>query len=214
MPLTPKGGKWWRFNYDYGGKSKTLSMGTYPDTSLKAARKKRDDARDMLVSGIDPGAARKAEKSAVANSFEAVASEWHGRQVPIWSDNHAQRTLRRLERDVFPWIGDKPIAGITAPALLECLRRVETRGAVETAHRVLQICGQVFRYAVATDHCERDPSGNLRGALAPVKGNHFASITEPEKVAGMLRALDGYEGTLTVCCALRLAPLVFGSVNK
>ena len=114
-----------------------------------------------------------------------------------------------MERDIFPWVGGKPVADITAPQLLEAVRRIEQRGALETAHRALSNCGQVFRYAVATGRAERDPSGDLRGALAPVKGTHFASVTEPKQVAGVLRALDGYEGTLPVRCALRLAPLVF-----
>jgi integrase len=145
-----------------------------------------------------------------ANSFEVVAREWYAKHSPNWSANHGDRIIRRLERDIFPWIGGKPIADITAPQLLEAIHRIEQRGALETAHRALGNCGQVFRYAVATGRAERDPSGDLRGALPPVKGKkHFAAVTEPKKVAEVLRALDGYEGTLTVRCALRLAPLVF-----
>jgi len=138
-----------------------------------------------------------------------MAREWYAKHSPNWSADHGDRIIRRLERDIFPWLGGKPIAEISAPQLLDVIRRIEQRGALETAHRGLGNCGQVFRYAVATGRAERDPSGDLRGALPPVKGTHFASVTEPKKVAEMLRALDGYEGTLTVRCALRLAPLVF-----
>ena len=138
-----------------------------------------------------------------------MAREWYAKHSPNWSPNHGNRIIRRLERDIFPWIGGKPIADIDAPRLLEVIRRIEQRGALETAHRALGNCGQVFRYAIATGRAERDPSGDLRGALPPVKEEHFASVTEPNKVAEVLRALDGYEGTLTVRCALRLAPLVF-----
>jgi len=138
-----------------------------------------------------------------------VAREWFGKHSSNWSDSHADQIIRRLERDIFPWIGGKPIADITASELLEAIHRIEQRGALETAHRILGNCGQVFCYAVATGRAERDPSGDLRGALPPPKGKHFASVTEPPQVAEVLRALDGYEGTLTVRCALRLAPLVF-----
>jgi len=185
----------------------------YPDVSLKDARERRDEARKLLANEIDPSENRKAKKAAkgerAANSFEVVAREWFTKHTANWSATHASRTIRRLERDIFPWIGEKPIADITAPQLLEAGRRIEQRGALETAHRALGNCGQVFRYAVATGRAERDPSGDLRGALPPPKGQHFASVTEPKQVAEVLRALDGYEGTPTVRCALRLAPLVF-----
>lgn len=211
--ISPKGGKWWRFKYLFDGKEKLLSLGIYPDVSLKDARERRDEARKQVAAGIDPGEHRKAKKTAKeerqANSFEVVAREWYAKHATNWSANHANRTIRRLERDIFPWIGGLAIADITAPQLLDAVRRIETRGALETAHRALGNCGQVFRYAVATGRAERDPSGDLRGALPPVKGEHFASVTEPIKAAEMLRALDGYEGTLPVRCALRLAPLVF-----
>ena len=189
------------------GKEKRLSLGVYPDVSLKNARK-------LLANDIDPSENRKATKAAkverAANSFEAVAREWYAKHSPNWSANHGDRIIRRLEHDIFPWIGGKPIADITAPQLLEVIRRIEQRSTLETAHRALGNCGQVFRYAVATARAERDPSSDLRGALPkPVKGTHFASVTEPEKAAEVLRALDGYEGTLPVRCALRLAPLVF-----
>ena len=213
LEISPTGGKWWRLKYRFDGKEKRLSLGVYPDVSLKDARERRDDARKLLANEIDPSENRKAAKAAkverAANSFEVVAREWYAKHSPSWSPNHGDRIIRRLERDIFPWIGGKPIAGVFAPQLLDVVRHIERRGALETAHRALGNCGQVFRYAVATGRAERDPSGDLRGALPPVKGKHFASVTEPKKVAEVLRALDGYEGTLTVHCALRLAPLVF-----
>jgi integrase len=211
--VTPTGGKWWRLRYKFDGKEKLLSLGTYPDTSLKDARTRRDDARKLLADGVDPGENRKAVKAArqvrAANSFEVVAREWYAKQAPNWAEHHGDRIIRRFERDIFPWIGGRPIADVTAPELLAAVQRIESRGALETAHRALGNCGQVFRYAVATGRAQRDPSGDLRGALPPVKGEHFAAVTEPKMAAELLRTMDGYQGTLTVACALRLAPLVF-----
>lgn len=213
LEVAPSGGKWWRLKYRYGGKEKRLSLGVYPDVSLKDARERRDDARKLLANDIDPSEFRKTNKASkterAASSFERVAREWFVKHSPNWSTNHGDRIIRRFERDILPWLGGNPITDITAPQLLEVIRRIEQRGALETAHRALGNCSQVFRYAVATGRAERDPSGDLRGALPPVKGTHFASITEPKKVAEVLRVLDGYEGTLPVRCALRLAPLVF-----
>lgn len=211
--ITPSGGKWWRFKYRFDNKEKLLSLGVYPEVGLKAARERRDEARRLLADGIDPGENRKATKAArqerAANSFEVVAREWFAKMAPSWADNHGDRILRRFERDIFPWIDGRPIAEVNAPELLAVVRRIEDRGALETAHRALQNCGQVFRYAVATGRAERDPTGDLKGALPPVKGEHFAAVTEPAQAAKVLRALDGYQGTFTVACALRLAPLVF-----
>lgn len=211
--VNPTGAKLWRFKYRIGGKEKLLALGVYPDVTLKAARSARDEARDQIAQGIDPGAVRKAHKAAGAeqgaNSLEAIAREWFGRNSPTWAPSHADKIIRRFERDVFPWIGARPIGDIKAPELLSVVRRIEARGSLETAHRALQTCGQVFRYAVATGRAERDPTGDLRGALPPAKEGHFAAVTEPAKVGELLRALDGYSGTLTVRCALQLAPLVF-----
>lgn len=213
LEVSPKGGKWWRLKYRFGGKEKRLSLGVYPDVTLKEARTRRDDARAFLANDTDPSESRKASKAAgverAANSFEVVAREWFAKYSANWSPSHATRTIRRLERDIFPWMGGKPVAEITAPLLLSVVQRIEQRGALETAHRALGNCGQVFRYAVVTGRADRDPSGDLRGALPPVKAAHFAAVTEPAKVAELLRALDDYNGTLVVCCALRLAPLVF-----
>ncbi|MHB8562671.1 MAG: tyrosine-type recombinase/integrase [Acidiferrobacteraceae bacterium] len=213
LEVTPTGGKWWRLKYRFSGKEKRLSLGVYPDVSLKDARARRDAARKLVADGIDPSENRKAQKAVkqdrAANSFEVVAREWYAKHAPNWAEHHGDRIIRRFERDIFPWIGGKPIANVAAPELLAVVRRIESRGALETAHRALGNCGQVFRYAIATGRAERDPSGDLRGALPPVKGEHFAATTEPKRVAEILRAMDGYEGTLTVRCALRVAPLVF-----
>jgi len=213
LEVAPSGGKWWRLKYRFGKKENRISLGVYPDVTLKDARERRDSARKLLANEIDPGENRKAKKAAkmdgASNSFEVIARKWFAKYSPGWSGNHASRIISRLEQDIFPWIGGKPIADVTPPQLLEAVRRIEKRGALETAHRVLSSCGQVLRFAVATGRAERVISVDLRGALPPVKGEHFASVTEPEKVANLLRAMDGYEGTFTVCCALRLAPLVF-----
>ncbi len=214
LEIAPAGGKWWRLKYRFNGKEKRLSLGTYPDVSLKDARERRDEARKLVANKIDPSAHRKAQKTATieraANSFEVVTREWFAKHKINWAPAHASRIIRRFERDIFGWLGDRPIADITAPQLLEVIRRIEDRGALETAHRTLGNCGQVFRYAVSTGRAERDPSGDLRGALPPIKNRgHFAAVTEPQQVAGLLRALDGYAGTLPVQCALKLAPLVF-----
>ena len=213
MMIVPAGGKWWRFKYRFGGKEKQLSMGTYPEVSLKDAREKRDAARKQVASGIDPGEHRKAAKSASANraenSFEVVAREWFAKFEPTWAPSHADKVIRRLEKDVFPCIGARPIAEITALDLLPVLRRIEERGALDTAHRAGQNCGQVFRYAIATGRAERNPAADLRGALPPAQGSHYAAITEPKEIGALLRAIDAYEGFYSVRYALRLAPLVF-----
>lgn len=211
--LVTQTGKYWRFDYRFEGKRKTLALGVYPDVSLMTARGKRDEARQFLGRDIDPGAAsrlaRRAAKALTDDSFEALAREWYAKFSPKWAPTHGEKIIRRLERDIFPWIGGRPIGEIKGPELLSVVRGIEDRGALETAHRALGNCGQVFRYAVATGRAERDPSGDLRGALPEVKGEHFAATTEPTQVAEILRAMDGYKGTLTVRCALRLAPLVF-----
>ena len=210
--VTPAGGKWWRFKYRFGGKERLLSLGTYPKVSLAKARTKRDRAREQVADGIDPGQVRKALKAArvnTANTFEVIAREWHAKFMPTWTPGHARTILRRLEANVFPWLGARPIIEIKAPEVLMVLRRIESRGALESAHRVKIICGQVFRYAVATGRAERDPTVDLKGALPPRKAKHLAAITDPEKVGGLLRAIDGYEGSFVTKCALRMAPLLF-----
>lgn len=211
--VTPQGGKWWRFKYRHEGKEKLLSLGTYPDISLKEAREKRDTARKQLANGIDPASHRKALKRAKseanANSFEVVAREWFAKQQSHWKDSHASKVIRRLEQDAFPWIGSRPISDLEPSDLLEVLRRVESRGTHETAHRLLQNFGQIFRYAVATQRAKRDQAADLRGALSPAKEIHYPSLKQPHQIGQLLRAIDGYQGQFQTKIALLLAPLVF-----
>lgn len=211
--VAPTGGKLWRLKYRFDGKEKLLSMGAYPEISLKDARARRDEARKLLANGIDPSENRKVQKAAkverAANSFEVIAREWFAKYSPGWSTSHSGRILKRLENDVFPWIGGKPVAEITAPDVLAVLRRIEGRGTLDTAHRAHQNCSQVFRYAVATGRAVRDPTPDLRGALPAAVGGHFVAITEPTEVGALLRAIDGFKGTFIVQCALKLAPMFF-----
>ncbi len=213
LELSPTGGCWWRLKYRYLGKEKRLSLGTYPEVSLKDARFKRDDARKLLRQGIDPSAVRRAERAAgverAANSFEIVAREWLDKQSAVFVPDHAKRVKSLFETDLFPWLGKRPVAEITAPELLGVLRRIEGREALDTAHRARAHCGQVFRYAIATGRAERDPSADLRGALPPATGGHFAAITEPTRAGELLRMLWGHEGTPVVNAAVKLAPLLF-----
>ena len=212
LEVSPKGGKWWRLRYTYQGKENMLSLGVYPDVSLKDARERRDEARKLIASGIDPSQARKEEKAEIAAdavTFERVAREWFAKFKENWTPGHAARTMRRFEMDVFPWIGARPIRDILAPELLTTIRRIESRGAIETAHRTLQNCGQVFRYAVASGHADRDISGDLRGALPPSKEKHHASVTDPKDVASLLRTIETYQGSFVTMSALRLAPMLF-----
>lgn len=206
-------GKYWRFDYRFDQKRKTLAFGVYPDTTLSMARTRRDEARQLLAKGADPGANRRAAKAAcqerVTHAFEGVAREWLSKQSKVWTSSHTEKTLRRLEQDIFPWLGSRLTSEITAPELLVQLRRIENRGAIETAHRIKQNCSQVFRYAIATGRAQRDPAADLRGALTPVKVKHHASITDPQEIGALLRALDEYRGNFITKCALGLAPLVF-----
>ncbi|MGD0169078.1 MAG: integrase arm-type DNA-binding domain-containing protein [Smithella sp.] len=210
--VTRSGGKLWHLKYRFDGKEKKLAFGAYPEISLLDARQKRDEARRQLTNGIDPGAVRKAQKQTKIEStetFEVISREWYARFISSWTTGHAETIKNRLERDVFPWIGKRPIAEIKAPEVLKVLQRVESRGTLETAHRIRTICGQVFRYAVATGRAERDPATDLRGALPQPQEKHRAAITEPRKAGELLRAIDGYQGSFVVKCALRFLPLVF-----
>ena len=211
--VTPQGGKLWRFKYRFNNKEKVRAFGTYPEISLADARENRDAARKQLANDIDPGEAYKARKKATLavteNSFEVVAREWHEKFKQRWTKVHADTTVRRIEQNVFPWLGERPIGEIKAPELLAVLRRIESRGAQETAHRVKTICGQIFRYAVATGRADRDLSADLKGALPPAPKTHLAAMTDPKEAAALLRAIDDYQGSFVTRCALRLAPLVF-----
>lgn len=212
LEVSPKGGKYWRLRYWISGKERLISLGAYPDVSLKQARDRREDARRLIAEGVDPFLSRQADKAEAqkqADTFETVAREWHGRQSATWVAGHAGKIIRRFELYVFPWIGAKPIREIGAPDLLDCLRRVEAKGAVETAHRALQTCGQVFRYAIATGRADRDPAADIRGALTPAKETHRAAVLDPAGVGALMRAIDAYTGGFVTCCALKLAPLTF-----
>ena len=214
LEVNPTGSKWWRLKYRHLKKEKRLSLGTYPSTSLKAARDSAAEARKRLASGIDVSAERQAVKQsaelAESNSFEAIAREWINTvHTPKVCEAQSTRTVGRLERDVFPWIGRTPIDTLKAPEILKVMRRVEGRGAIETAHRELQVIGQVCRYAVATGRAERDTSADLKGALRPFQTTHMPAITEPQRVGALMRAIDGYQGTFPVRCALQLVALTF-----
>ena len=207
------GARYWRLDYRFAGKRKTLAIGVYPEISLLQARERREAARKILANGADPSDIKKAQKAAkvalIENSFESVAREWFSKHAPNWKENHSSKIIRRLEADIFPWLGARPIGDIGAPELLQTIRRIESRGALETAHRALANCGQVFRYAIATGRAQRDPVADLRGALPPTKEKHHASITEPKAIGELLRDLAAYQGAFVTRCALRLAPLVF-----
>ncbi|MFC6842080.1 tyrosine-type recombinase/integrase [Xanthomonas theicola] len=213
VQLNPDSSRWWRWDYrrPVTGKRNTLSLGTYPDVSLADARGRQADARRLLAAGIDPGEHRKAAKVAgvekAANSFEVVAREWLGKQT--WKEGYRVKVVAWMANDVYPWIGARPIADISAPEFLRVLRRVEERGAVESAHRIMQNCGQIMRYAIATGRAERNPVADLRGALAAPAEKHHAAITDPAELGGLLRAIRSYTGDATTRAALRLAGLVF-----
>jgi integrase len=207
------GGKLFRYDYRYLSKRKTLALGSYPDVSLSKAREGRDAARKLLADDVDPSESRKALNASrgvnAANSFEVVAREWIASHMKNKATSHRGKVVRRFELYLFPWIGSKPIAGITAPQLLDAVKRIERLGILETAHRALQTAGQVFRYAVQTGRAVRDVSADLKGALPATTTKHMAAFTEPKDVAELLRAIDGFNGTFTVLSALKLAPLVF-----
>lgn len=211
--VSPTGGKLWRLFYRFGGKAKLLSFGIYPTVTLKMARDLRDQAKALLARGIDPSEHKKAalrhEQELANNTFEAIAREWHAKFSERWEPKNAKKILTRMEKDIFPFIGFLPITDIKPKELLTTVRRIEARGAVEYAHRTMQYCGKVFRYAIATDRAERDISADLRGAIPPPKTKHYATILDPKKVCQLLRAIDSYEGHFMVSCALKLAPLTF-----
>lgn len=213
LQISPSGGKYWRYNYRFLGKHKTLSIGLYPDITLKEARNKHFEARKMLDEDIDPAFQKKVKKSLrleqAENSFQSIALEWINKQRNTWAKTHTSNVEGRLKNYVFDFIGNQPIANITAPELLAMLRRIESMGYHETAHRVRSVCGQVFRYAIVTGRARYDPSADLKGALIAVRPTNFSALTDPKDIAGLLHAIDDYAGDFTTQCALKLAPLVF-----
>lgn len=226
LDARPTGAGWWRLRYWIDSREGMLSLGTYPEVSLKTARQRRDEARKLIAVGGDPSDARKAEKADKAarvealaltdaglpgpGTFEHVARDWLAtlHEVKV-SAGHAARTRIRFEQDAFPWIGCCPIGEIEAPALLACLRRVVDRGAIETAHRLKDACAQVFRYGVATGACSRNPAADLRDALPPVPARHHAAVTDPKRAAELLRAMSAYAGHPVTRAALALSALLF-----
>lgn len=213
IQIEPTGGKLWRYKYRFDGKEKTLYLGKYPDMSLQESRERHQEARKQLVQGIDPAAAKKAQKTAgaerAANSFEVIAREWFQLWKTDKAESHYKKVIGRLEKDAFPYIGNRPVADISAPEVLAVCRRIEERGIFETARRVKENISQVMRYAIATGRADRDPCPDLRGALKPATVKHMPTLTKPEDVAELLRSIDGYKGGVIVRAALRLAPLVF-----
>ena len=213
LEVAPSGGKWWRLKYRFGGKEKLLSMGTYPDTPLKMARARRDEARALLENGVDPSAARKAVKASrvgdAPGSFENVAREFHETKRDEWSPAHSKRWIERLAKDVFPFLGALALDDITAPTLLQTLRRVEARGVRETVHSIQQACGQVFRHGIRTGRGQRNPAADLRGALKPVMVKNMAAVTEPTAVGALMLAIEGYQGSALTRAALVLSALLF-----
>ena len=212
LEVAASGGKWWRFKYRCGGKEKRISLGVYPDVTLKDARERRDEARKLLVNGIDPSEHRKAAEDAkaerAANSLESVAREWHEHKRPRWSEKHAVKVMQSLEADVFPHVGKRPIAEITAPELLRVIRIIENRDALDYSHRVLQRIGMLFRYAIASGRASYNPAADLKGALKVRKATHYAALSHDDLPA-FLHSLDNYEGHLLTRYGLQLIALTF-----
>lgn len=207
-------GKYWRMNYRFGGKQRTLSLGVYPQVSLKEARDKRDEAKKLLERNIDPSQKkqsdrRKAGLASGEESFEAVAKEWFSKQTVKWVPTTIKNTQARLEKHIFPWIGSLPLKEIEAQDILRVVLKAEERGTIETAHRLKALCSRVFRYGIATGRVKYDPTVGLQGALQPIVTEHRATITEPRAVGELLRAIEGFEGTFVVMSALKLSPYVF-----
>lgn len=225
LEARPNGGGWWRCRYWLDGKEGMLSVGTYPEVSLSKARERRAELRAQVAAGMDPSKARKDDRTVkaaadeagalaaaglpVPGTFEHTARDWHTRMTPGWAPGHAVKVLSLLERDLFPYIGTTKLSDLTPPAMLGHFRRIEARGAVETAYRARGIAGNVFRYGIQHGHCTSDPTRDLKGAIVIPPQEHRAAVTDPAKLGEMLRAIDGYQGTPVVRAALALAPLVF-----
>lgn len=213
LEVMPNGSRYWRMKFRHGGKEKRLALGVHPEVTLAEARQRRDAARAAMRDGRDPSAVRRSERLQAKQSadltFEAIARAWLATQQRKLATTTYDKAVATLENNVFPWLGSRPIAEIDPPELLAVLKRVEARGAHETAHRVKERCGQVFRYAIAHGTAKRDPTADLRGALAPVVRTSRAAVTDPGLVGDLLRALESYSGQFITRCALRLAPLLF-----
>lgn len=218
LQVAPAGGKWWRLKYYIGGKEKLLSLGTYPEVTLAQARGKRDEARVLVAQDIDPSQDRKDQKHKAKldalNTFEILANEWHALHNKSKSERHQQRVKRWLEFYLYPSLGQRAISSITAPMVLEATDILQKQGKLETAHRVIQTAGQVFRYAIQKGFATYNPAPDLKGALPPPVVKNMPAMIEPNDFAALLRNIDGYKGTLTVQCALKLAPLLFQRIGE
>lgn len=213
LEIKPNGGKYWRLKFRYMGKEKLLALGVYPDVSLKEARDLAYEAKKKLDAGVDPCAERKQTKliriEQMEAHFRAVAEEWYELNKDSWSESTQKRNAWLLKNNLYPWLGDMPVADIKVPALLAALRKTEVKGTIETAHRAKQVAGQVFRYAVSTGRAERDITTDLRGALKSPKKTHMATITDPKEIGKLLLAIEGYQGSPSVKAALQLSPMLF-----
>lgn len=207
--VQPNGGRYWRLKYRWQGKEQVLAIGVYPTVTLKDAREARDAAHRQLAKGISPGHAKKAERAAQEVTFQVVAEEWLKRQEPALKAATLRLAQERLERWVYPRLGNRPVSEIEPPEVLQLLRRIEAQGKFETAHRVRQRISQVFRYAIATERAQRDPTADLKGALTTKPTQHWAAITEPREAGALLRALDGFHGQMSTWYALQLLALTF-----
>jgi integrase len=210
LVVEPSGRRWWKLRVVFNKKENSFSIGDYLATSLARAREEQETIKRQIAAGIDPGLSRKLRNQDQSdNTFKAIAMEWLAKQKTAWEERHAQTIEGRLQNHIFPHIGAASMQEINAPSLLSMLRQIEARGNFETVRRVNQICGQVFRYAIATGRADRNPAADLRGALTPPKSRHMASLTNPNDIAGLLRAIDTYRGSFVTLCALKLAPLLF-----
>jgi integrase len=209
----PNGRRLWRFKYRFAGREKLEAIGIYPETSLAEARERRDDLKRLLSRNIDPALERRQRKIAAAgsigNAFEDLAREWFQKKSPGWVPKHSSKIIQRLDRDIFPWIGTRPIAELSAPEILSVLQRIEKRGAIETARRALGDISAIFRYSIAIGRAQVNPCPNLKDALTPASVTHLPAITDPKAIPGLMQALEGYKGGMVVRSALRLAPLLF-----
>ncbi|MBN1654692.1 MAG: tyrosine-type recombinase/integrase [Deltaproteobacteria bacterium] len=210
--ITPSGSKLWRLKYRFSGKEKLLALGPYPLVSLREARQKCFEARKLLLNGTDPTKAKNAEKAQITsteNTFSSIGNEWLAKRSSTWSSGYTEMVRDRLEKQLYPWIGNRPIREITAPELLAVLRRIESRGALEVCHRSLQHASNIFRYTIACGLAEHDPASDLRGAITPIKVKNYSAIVKPEALGEFLRAIEAFSGTLVVGTALRLLPYLF-----
>jgi integrase len=209
LEVTPHGSKLWRYRYRFNGKQKTFSIGAYPDFTLAEAREKHQEARKKVLNGVDPMELKRFQKMERGNTFGAISTEWWTNQKERWTPGHADKIWRRLEMDILPWLKDKAINEITTAELLSALRRVESRGALDTCRRISQYLSSIFIYAIACGHLENNPASDLSKVLKVAPRHNMPAVTEPSKIAELLRAIEGFQGTYVVKSALLFLPLVF-----